>query len=630
MPLQKLQFKPGINKEVTRNSAEGGWYECDKVRFRFGFPEKIGGWQAVSQNTFEGVCRSLFQWSVLSGAEYRGVGTHLRYYIEQGGAYFELTPARKVTTGTATFSCVSGSSTIEVSDPVHGVDSLGAYVTFSSAAQLGASNITAAVLNKEYFVTPLDSNRYTFTATDSNGDELLADATVSGGGGGATVAEYQESVGLEINKSLSGWSAGEWDAASGSWSDTIDLEASQRLRLWSQNNFGEDLIINPRGYGLYYYDFSSGLTANRPTPIADLAGASDTPLFANISFVSDISRFVFCFGVNELGQTTLDPMLIRWSDQENAANWTPSATNQAGGVRLSRGNKIQAVIQSRQEILVWTDTSLYSLQYVGSPIVWSTQIVGENISIVSQNSPVSVDGVVYWMGKNRFYRYSGRIEVLPCTLNRYVFSDINKFQADQIFSGLNERFNEVWWLYPSAESDTVDRYVVFNYAENVWYYGNLARTAWYAQDNITAATYNYKLVEHEVGQDDKESTDTVGISSFIRSAATDIADGDQFSFIWRVLPDVTFVGSSAPDPTVTVNMEALKNSGAAYNNPASEGGNDSGSVVRSNSLPVETFTEQLNIRMRGRQLIFELSSADVGVAWQLGSPAIDVRTDGKR
>jgi hypothetical protein len=486
------------------------------------------------------------------------------------------------------------------------------------------------------------------------------------------------------------------------------------LRVWSQQNFGEDLIFGRRGGGIYYWDASvgvapnvftvtiatpavvtfasalpeltpiqltttgalptglaigvtyylrnvSGLTANlsatptgalintsgaqsgihtvsiRAIGLSQLPGADSVPVIQNYLLVSDISRFVFAFGANDIGTTIQDPMLVRWSDQEDAASWAPSATNQAGSVRFSKGSEIVTALQSRQEILAWTDSSLYSLQYVGAPIVWSSQIVGENISIVSENAVAYANGVAYWMGVDKFYMYDGRTQTLKCDLRKYIFSDIDVNQHGQIFAGTNEGFNEIWWFYCSKDSTTIDRYVIFNYAENAgqgaWYYGEMARTAWLdsgLREFPLAATYLNNLVNHEQGVDDNSTPLNLPIEAYITSSEFDIEDGHNFAFIWRVLPDITFAGSTADNPTATMTLLPLKNSGSGYTDPASVGGQDFANITRTAVVPIEQFTGQVFIRIRGRQMAFEVRSTELGVSWQLGAPRFDIRPDGRR
>ena len=563
MPLQQLKFKPGIDKEATVYSNEGGWYEMDKVRFRAGYPEKIGGWSKLSNNTFIGVCRSLFSWVNLSQELFTSVGTNIKYYIEQGGVYYDVTPLRATTAaGDVTFAAVNGATTITVTDASHGA-AVGDYVTFSGAASLGG-NITADVLNKEYVVvTAPTANTFTITATTA------ANSSDTGNGGSSTVGKYQISTGPSVAVPVSGWGAGSW--GTGVWgTGTINTADLEGIRLWSQNTFGEDLVFGPRGGGLYYFDSSVGV-GTRGVLVSSLGGASNVPTIQNYILVSDSSRFTFCFGANTLGTSTQDPLLIRWSDQEDVTNWTPSDTNQAGDVRLSKGSEIITAKQSRQEILVWTDSALYSMQYVGfGSGIWSTQLVGDNISIASQNAAAYSAGISFWMGLGKFYMYDGRVQPLPCSVKRYIFNDINEEQYQQVHAGTNEQYNEVWWFYCSSGSEQIDRYVVYNYVQNIWYYGTMGRTAWLDSEvriNPIAATYNNKLVLHESGVDDAEASNPVAIDSYISSSQFDIDTGDRFSFVWRVLPDVTFTGSTSDAPSATMTLLPLASSGSGYNNP---------------------------------------------------------------
>jgi len=626
MPTQQLKFKPGINREVTSYTAEGGWYDMDKVRFRNGLPEKIGGWERVSSNTFLGTCRALFTWNDLTPETLLAVGTNVKYYIDRGGAYYDVTPIRETTAaGDVTFSATDGSATITVSDTNHG-SIPGDFVTFSGAVSLGG-NITADVLNAEYEISTVpNANSYTITAT------ATANSSDTGNGGASTVGAYQINIGATTALPFSGWGAGPWSA--GTWGNgQVDPTDLAGIRVWSQGNFGEDLVFGYRGGELYYFDTSAGYS-NRAVLVSSLSGASNVPTIQNYILVSDTSRFVFCFGANELGGRTHDPMLIRWSDQEDVTNWTPSDTNQAGDVRLSRGSEIITAQQSRQEILVWTDSAVYSMQYVGfGSGVWSTQLLGDNISIASQNATAYAAGISFWMGLDKFYLYDGRIQPLPCAVKRYVFNDFNRDQFAQVHAGTNEQYNEIWWFYCSADSDTLDRYVVYNYVQNIWYYGNMGRTAWLDSElgsYPTAATYNGKLVYHEIGTDDAETSTPVAIDAYITSAQFDIDSGDRFSFVWRMLPDVTFTGSTSDAPAATISLLPLANSGSGYNNPTSEGGSNAGTVTRTTTIPVEQYTGQVNTRVRGRQLAFKIESDGLGVQWQLGVPRIDIRPDGRR
>ena len=860
MPLQKIVFKPGVNRENTRYTTEGGWYECDKVRFRQGTPEKIGGWTQISPYTYEGVCRSLWTWATLQGTILTGVGTNLKFYIEEGGVYNDVTPIRSFVTLNGPFTATTGSAVIEVADTAHGLAD-GDYVTFIGAQALSTqtftrstatdftvssaladntpvvlsvssggslptgllegvqyyaqlisgttiqfanvvdgapistttagsgtfslyvnNGITADVLNQTFQITLVDVDNYTITAS------ATATSYDVGNGGSTVNAQYQVPIGYEVAQPLSGWGAGTW--GSGTWG--IGTPAYVNLRLWYQNNFGQNLIYGYRGSPLYYWDAQSGvtnlpvtatlnsrtvssvntgteyLTASTATlfngdpvkftstgslpsglvagtvyyvinkdgagagtlqvsatfggtavnltttgsgtitlygptsfnvagsfaddtaiqftstgtvptgmtigtvyyvygstgadfylvtsiggfpivctaaatgtmyiipngvPVSSLAYASDVPTAVNFMMVSDVSRFTIAFGCNPLGETDIDPMLIRWTDQESVVNWTPAVTNQAGGQRLSHGSEIVTGVQARQEIVVFTDTSVYAMQYLGPPYVWGFQLLGDNISIIGPNSAAIASGVVYWMGVDKFYRYDGRTQTMRCDLRQYIYGDINLEQADQVVCGTNEGFNEVWWFYCSANSTVIDKYVVYNYMEDIWMYGTMGRTAWVdsgLNNYPLAATYSNNLVFHENGVDDNTSGTPAAIEAYISSSQFDIGDGHAFGFIWRLIPDITFRGSTASNPQVTMTLQPAQNSGSGYNVPESLGGSSSAPVVRSATVPIEQFTGQVLIRVRGRQMAFEVRSVDLGVQWQLGAPRIDIKPDGRR
>jgi hypothetical protein len=642
----------------------------------------------------------LWNWVTLGGINLIGVGTNLKFYLEAGGIYNDITPFRDQVTLTNPFETFNGSPIVEVTDANGGyID--GDYVTFYGGTAVGGLTIYG-----QYEITVTGANTYTITASSN--------ATSSTTGGGTVYALYQINVGPAYVVPLVGWGAGPWGA--GPWG--IGQASTDAIRLWSQQNYGEDLIFGPREGAIYYWDATSGYTpitfaATVATPtvitaaaeyadgtplrfapdagatlpvgiepgklyyvenasgssfnisetyggslvavsgpavgtcrilsnaylLSDYAGATDVPTQQNYLLVSDISRFVFAFGCNDYGSATVDPMLIRWSDQEDPYNWTPASTNQAGFLRLSRGSEIVTANQSRQEVLVWTDASLYSLQYVGAPVVWGAQIVGENISIVGQNAVAYANGVSYWMGKDKFYKYDGRTQTLNCDLRRYVFEDINSSQYAQVCAGTNEGFNEIWWFYCSANSTDVDKYVVYNYLENVWYYGNMARTAWLdsgLRNYPLAATYLSNLVNHEQGLDDNSTATSLPISSWIISSQFDLDDGHNFMFVWRVLPDMTFEGSTADAPSATMYLLPLKNSGSGYSvNKATDANhsvaNDSfATITRIAALPVEEYTGQIFTRVRGRQMSIKIESTDLGVNWQLGAPRIDMRQDGRR
>jgi hypothetical protein len=633
MTIKKLEVTPGVNRENTRYSSEGGWYECDKVRFRQGFPEKIGGWIRLTSNTFLGICRSLWKWALLTGDNLIGMGTNVKMYIEKGGIFYDITPLRETEDPLANdpFSASDGSDILTVTDTSHGA-SEGAYVTFSGATGLGG-NVTAAVLNQEYEIKTVPSlNTYTIQMS------VTANSSDTGGGGAAVKAEYQINIGSAVSLPFSGWGGGNYNGGplpnnGSTWGNSAISSVPSSLRIWNQQNFGEDLVFGIRNGPLYYWNATNGLTT-RGVDLDSLPLANKVPIVHYLLLISDISRFVFTFGCNTIFTSVFDPMLIRWSDQENISEWEPLATNTAGDLRLSRGSAIEAVIQARQEVLCWTDIALYSLQYIGAPDGWGAQIVGDNISIASAGAVAYANGIAYWMGRDKFYSYSGQVLPLECDLRRYVFDDFNKSQYPLVIAGTNESFHEVWWFYCSENSNDIDRYVVYNYQEGLWYYGTMARSAWLdsgSDGKPVAATYENKLVIHETGHDDGTPDIPQPITSYISSSEFDIDDGDRFSFIWRLLPDITFEGSDAENPSVDFTLSPLKASGSGYNAPKSVGGESTRTSTRGVvTVPVEQYTEQLNIRVRGRQMSLRVESSDLGVAWQLGYPRIDIRSDGQR
>lgn len=631
MPLQKLQLRPGINRESTTLANEGTWFEMDKVRFRSGYPEKIGGWARLSANSFLGVCRSIFNWLTLNGANLIGVGTNIKFYIENGGAYYDVTPLRAtVTINNNPFVATNGSAILTVTDTAHGCVT-GDFVTFSGATGLGG-NITATVLNAEYEVTVVNVNTYQITTSVAAN---ATDTAGSPGGGAAVIAAYQINVGTEISTPLSGWGAGAWGL--GPWGVGTSLQ--NLLRLWSQDNYGENLIINPRGGALYLwipnaspivYDRAVLLSSTSPAPYTTDV---DCPTLCNAVAVSDSSRFVLAFGCNDYGSAILDPLLVRWSDQENYAVWSPAITNQAGSFRLSIGSSIIANQQTRQEILVWTDAAVYSMQYLGPPFVWGFQLLGDNISIAGPNAVATATNITYWIGLDKFYTYSGRVETLYCPLRQYIFGDINLEQQQQFFAGTNEGFNEIWWFYCSANSNTVDRYVIYNYLEQSWSYGNLARTAWLdtpLRSYPTAADYNNQLVYHEQGVDDGAVFPAAPITAFCQSADFNIGDGHNYGFAWRMIPDITFNGSTANTPAVTMTLKPRQNPGANYSAAATPSVTSTQNYQAVRNYEVQQFTEIVYVRVRGRQMAFRVSSDGLGVQWQLGVPSLDLRPDGRR
>jgi hypothetical protein len=798
MPLQKLQFRPGLNREGTDYSNEGGWFDGDKIRFRSGFPEKIGGWTQVSNNTFNGVARSIWVWSSGDagiGNSYIGVGTNTQYYIYFGGVYNDITPIVDTNILTNPFTTVSGSTTVTVTDAGYN-PSVGDYINVS-----GASLVGGILIDGEYAVTAiLSGTTYTITS--------LAAASSSATGGGTVTIQYEYPVGLNVYSIGTGWGAGPWSGVptpvtvnlganpfattsgsatitvtqathgmsngtyvafsgatavagisaavlnttyiisgvttntyditlatgltanatttgggssvvviqgSGSqgWGDGFASGIGQQLRLWSDDNFGADLVIAPRGGPIFYWKDSTGVSArarylsdiaNTTTIFTDAAtfgsgatsitvsaaiapsvypymyitgtnlptgtrvaanyipGATTVPInttttgvsAGNYSFsyagsfvptatyqvvASSIQQFVIAYGANsyEPGNpaSAFNPMLVRWSDQANAYQWIPEVTNQSGEFTLTNGSYIMAARTTRQEILVWTDSCLYSQQYLGSPYVWGFQVLMDNISVISPNSMITVNNVTYWMGRDRFYMYSGRVEVLPCSLRQYIFNDINNNQSYQVFAGANEAYNEVWWYYVSESSanTVIDKYVIYNYLDRVWYYGNLNRSAWIqsgTQPYPIAADYNGRLLYHENGTDDQSTSATLPIESYVQSSDFDIGDGHNFGFVWRILPDVNFNGSTTNQPLVTMTVKPRQNSGTPYGTADNPQVRSAQNYTTIPAYTVQEFDGQVYTRIRGRQMSFRIESNTVGVAWQLGSPRIDIRPDGRR
>ena len=656
MPLQKLQFRPGVNREGTTLANEGGWFECDKIRFRSGFPEKIGGWildtgtaEASLQppaGSYWGVCRSMWNWITLAGNNLLGLGTNLKFYIQNGpdGQFFDITPIRDTATGvTNAFTVTSGSNVVVVTDSGHGAQT-GDFVTVTYVG--GAiGGMPASAIAGEHQVTYISSSQYSFVATSV--------ATSNAGPTGTATFAYQITTGLDVYTVAAGWGAGGWGGSNVGGSNTGWGQAAttggvgQQLRLWSQSNYGEDLIFNPRGGAMYYWAVNASPTVfDRGTIMkagdyipgsGSITYDSTTPSVANFVMVSDSSRFVIAMGTNDptgvYATTAQDPLQIRWSQQEEFYTWTPSATNQAGDYRLSNGSEIVGAMQTRQEILIWTDAALYSMQYLGPPYVWGFQIMGSNLSIAGPNAMATANNVTYWMGADKFYMYSGRVETLPCTLRQYVYDDINLVQSYQFFASTNEGYNEIWWFYCSANSNTIDKYVVFNHLERTWYYGTLARTAWLdspLRETPMATGYNGQLIYQESGNDDGTTTPASPIEAYVQSSDFDIGDGHNFGIVWRIIPDVTFDGSTSAAPSLDFTVRPRQNPGTNY------GTSDSPTITSGNNYSgqryytVQQFTEYAYVRIRGRQMAFKVSSNDLGVAWQLGTPRIDVRPDGRR
>ena len=806
MPLQKLVFKPGINKEGTSYTNEGGWFDCDKVRFRSGNAEKIGGWTRLSNNTFLGICRALWNWGTLAGANLLGVGTSKKYYIEQGGEYNNITPLllngsgnTTTTLGANSLGTTNGSATVTVNDAISGISpSIGDYVIITSTATVGGLTISG-----EYVVTKQNSSlQYEITAS--------AAATSTATGGGTVTVQYEYPVGNDTYTTSTGWGAGRWSptvtealganpftvsagsttvtvtqnahgyltsagsfivgqqykivalgstnftligasantvgtiftatgtgtgsgtasivwvaflgvtnltatpttysisgtsgfatgtygmygtnpaiaavpatfingrafeityvdantytitivapavygAVSGGssvtaypqygirpWGFAADIGVAQQLRIWSNDNFGQDLIIAPRGGGVYYWSAVSGVTVRAIllNTLSTTEGFSGqfVPNTTNQVLGSAIQRFVICFGSNPYDptepDTTFDPLLVRWSDQENPYEWVPAATNQSGEFRLNVGSFIVCGRSTRQEILVWTDAAIYSMQYLGPPYVWGFQLLQDNISIMGPNASITVNNITYWMGTDKFYRYTGRVETLPSTLRQYVYQDINQNQNFQVFAGSIEGYNEIWWFYCSANSAIVDRYVVYNYLDDVWSYGTMSRTAWLDSGLRTfpmgADTDNYRILYHENGNDDVSGLTPVPINAYVQSSDFDIGDGHNFGFVWRILPDLTFNGSNSNLPEVTMTVLPRVNSGTPYGTPDNPRVSSTQNYSAQKTYAVQQFTGQVYTRIRGRQMAFRIESNDLGVAWQMGFPRIDIRPDGRR
>jgi len=715
MPLQKLQFRPGLNREGTIYSNEGGWYDADKIRFRSGLPEKIGGWTQVASGQYNGVCRSIWVWSdtgVGGSNLFTGVGTNTKYYIYNGGAYYDITPIYQTDTLTNPFttSYPTNPYTVTVTDATYN-PSIGDFVTFSGASAVGGITISG-----DYQVQSVPSST-TYTITSATA------ATSSATGGGTVTAAYEYPSGLSYYNSGNGWGAGPWGV--GTWGTPYTgTGIGQQLRLWTNDNFGSDLVYAPRGGPIFYWQDSNGVStrgqylsslANATTAITDastfssgvasitvtstnapyiypfmvitgtgipagtqvaasyITGATTVPITKTTTLASsgnynfsysggyiptstyqvissEVQEFVIVFGANAytpgaptatlngelVSNSPFNSMLVRWSDQANQYQWVPQLTNQSGEYTLANGSFIMGARSTRQEILVWTDSAIYSMQYIGAPYVWGFQLLMDNTSIMSPNAMITVNNVTYWMGVDRFYMYNGTVQTLPCTLRQYLYGDINQNQSYQVFAGANEGFNEVWWFYVSNSSggNQVDKYIVYNYLDNCWYYGTMARSAWFQSGGQfpIAADYNSRLLYHEVGNDDGSINpgSPSAITAYIQSSDFDIGDGQSFGFVWRLLPDVNFNTSTCNNPSVTMQVKPRQNSGTLYgtaDNPTVVSGDNFSTVP---AYTVNQFTGQVYTRARGRQMAFKIQSTGVGTAWQLGAPRVDIRPDGRR
>jgi hypothetical protein len=643
--LQKLQFRPGLNREGTDYSNEGGWYDGDKIRFRSGFPEKIGGWVQASADQFIGTCRALWNWVTLDGSNLLGVGTSKKYYIELGGFYNNVTPlihtSNLLGAPAGPFTATANSSSLTVVDATYN-PSVGDYIIISGATTLGG-NVTANVLNTTYTVTTVvNATAYTITLP------VTANASDTSKGGATVKIEYEYPIGLDLAVVGTGWGSGPWSR--GTWGSSFSGGVQDQLRLWSNDNYGEWLFIAPRGGPVYYWlpdgqtypDATAGGLTTRAQSLATQSTSAgyDGTFVPNKTFqvvASAIQRFIVCMGANPYdptdSETAFDPMLVRWSDQENPYEWVPAVTNQSGEFRLTNGSVIVCAKATRQEILVWTDSAIYSMQYLGPPYIWGFQILMDNISIMSPNAAITVNNVTYWMGVDKFFTYSGRVETLPCSLWQYIFDDINKDQAFQVFCGGNESYSEVWWFYCSQGSNTINKYVIYNYLERVWYYGTMERTFWLdspLRQYPMAADANNRILYHEAAVDDVAGGTAVPINAYVQSSDFDIGDGHNFGFVWRILPDINFNGSNVNNPYVTMQVKPRRNSGAPYGTADDPEVTSADNFSGAPTYNIQEFTGQVYTRLRGRQLAFRIESNSLGVAWQLGSPRIDIRNDGRR
>ena len=619
MPLQPLDFRPGINKESTSYTAEGGWFDGNLVRFRKGFAEKIGGWQKYVSPSYEGTGRKLHNWVNLAGTKLLGLGTRLKLYIQEGNSYSDITPIRLTTgAGDVTFAATNGSSTITVTDASHGAVA-DDFVTFSGAATLGGL-ITADVLNQEYQIATVPTtNTYTITAKDTSGSTVTANSSDSGNGGGSTVGAYQINVGLDVFVDGTGWGVNAWGDST--WGSTSSLVATNQLRLWSMDNFGEDLIANPRAGSIYYWDNSTGIST-RAIPLTSLSGANMVPTKGLQVIVSDVDRHVLVLGAdpieNGARSGSIDPLLIAFSDQENAAEWEPRSTNTAGSLRCSAGSEIIGGIRARQETLIWTDVALYSLQFIGTPLTFGLNLVNEGVTLIGPNCAVNTPAGIFWMDRKGFYRYAGTVQSVPCTVQSYVYDDFNQSQSYQFFGYVNKEFDEVGWFYCSSGSDSIDRYVTYNYEENSWAIGQLSRTAWVDEGifaNPIAAGKSSStpyLYSHEIGNDDDGSAMT---SVYIQSGDFDLGDGEDFQFIKRMIPDVKFTGSGGSGQAISAVLKVRNYPGDSF--------------TTDQTTSFTGSTTKIDMRARGRQAALRFEAEDSGVGFRLGRNRLDMQPNGK-
>ena len=622
MPLSKLQFKPGINREGTNYSNEGGWFDGDKIRFRNGLPERIGGWTRVSNTQVTGTPRKIFDFVTLDSQNLLFIGTEQKVFLENAGTFNDITPIRStVTLGSNPVNTTggAGSGVVTITTQASHAASTGDFVTLASLT--ATDGITAAQLNTEHKITSVPS---TTTFTIDTGGSASSGSTAGGGSSGT--AAFQIGIGLNSTVLGAGWGAGTWGRFT--WGSAAGSLSGQTLRLWSVDNFGEDLLFNNMDGSIFYWDATNG-TSTRGVLLSSLTGASDVPVVARKILVSDVDRHVIVFGTNPIGSTTLDPLLIRFGSQESLTDFTPSAENTAGDLRLSKGSEIITAIQTSRQILVFTDQSLYTMQFLGPPFTFGVSLLGDNIRIAGPNTAIAVNDVVFWMGQENFYLYDGRIQAIPCSVRDFVFNDMNNQQSFKFHSGSIGSQTEIWWFYVSSGATEIDRYVVYNYGQRIWYYGSLVRTAW--NDRASglrsfpqATGADFYLYDHENGLDDFSTGSAVAINAFIESSDFDIGDGQQFMLVNRILPDLSFSGSTAGSPSALFTVKSRDFGGDNFTE------SPSGSAVRTATSPVEQYTDKIDLRARGRQMAIRVENTATGVNWRLGAPRLDARADGRR
>jgi hypothetical protein len=640
MPLTKLQFRPGVNRETTSYTNEGGWFDSDKVRFRAGLPEKIGGWVKTSIYSFLGICRALHTWITLGGSRLTGVGTSEKYYINEGGQYYDITPLRLTTAaGDVTFAAVNTESTLTVTDASHGAV-INDFVTFSGAATLGG-NITAAVLNQEYQITEIvDDSNYKIQARTAgttiqsitvdgqlSPTLVVANGSDTGNGGASVVGKYQINTGLTLAVAGTGWGAGTWGRST--WGSGVTTTSTNELRVFTQDNFGEDLIFNVRDGNIYYWDVSAyTLGTDRAVAISTLGTDATTPTVAKQVLVSDRDRHVIVFGCDsETNSGVQDPLLIRFSSQESLTTWTATVENTAGDLRVGVGSEIVCAVETRQQILVFTDVSLHAMQFLGPPFTFGIDQISENITISGPLAAKAVDDMVFWMGVEEFYIYTGQVQKLPCTVRSYIFNDFNLEQKELVTAALNSSFGEVWWFYPSSESTEIDKYVIYNYEEQVWSYGSLVRTFWLdrgVNDYPMAAGTDGYLYNQEFGLNDGSTSPASPITSFIESSQLSIGEGTDFVFLTRLIPDVTFDASTDAAASLNMTLQTRNYPGGNYLQT------NASAVTQTATTPVEQFTTEAFVRLRGRSFALKVDSSTADIQWRLGTPRVEVRPDGRR